>query len=234
MSDDLVKAEVQAVRALKQGVGRYAEQIREASAQARREVAAADRKAREALERRRSEVRKREQDLRQVQAALRQCREDCGGLRRQGEAAAQRLAEAREALDHARKAAQLTSTAQADLLKTLQNIEASVGEHSSVASSALASLDGKLASLPHFDLGSTVHGLLAGTAVSVQVLAATANFDRLVGDAAQAVNVNLPGRDHSVTEMVKHRREQEADYVVMKDAEDKARMNSGEGWETTA
>lgn len=233
MSDDLVKAEVQAVRALKQGVGRYAEQIRGASAQARREIAAADRKTQEALERRRSEVRKREQELRQLQAALRQCREDCGGLRRQAETAAQRLAEAGQALDRARKAAQLTATAQTDLLKTLQNIEATVGEHSSVASSALASLDSQLASLPHFDLGSAVHDLLAGTAVSVETVAAVASFGRLAGDAAHAVNVNFPIRDHSVAEMVEHRKDQEADYVIKKDTEDQDRMNSGEG-ETTA
>jgi len=234
VSDDLVKAEVRAARALKQGVGRYAEQIRGAAAQARREIAAADRKAQEALERRRSEVRKREQELRQAQAALRQCRQDCGGLRRQAEAAAQRLADASQALGRARKAAQLTATAQSDLLKTLQNIEAAVGEHSSVASSALASLDSKLASLPHFDLGSAAHDLLAGTAVTVEVLAAVSSFGRLAGDAAQAVNVNFPIRDHSVAEMAEHQRDQEADYVIKKDAEDQERMNSGERRETTA
>src|SRR6201987_5208912 len=124
MSGDLVKAEVQAVRALRHGVAHYAEQIREASAQARREIAAADRKAQEAVERRLSEVHKREQEFRQAQAAFRQCREDCGGLQRQAEAAAQRLADARRFLDRARKAAQLTAAVQSDLLKALQNIEA--------------------------------------------------------------------------------------------------------------
>ncbi len=149
MSDDLVRAEVNAVRALKLGVERYAEQIRDALRNARREVAAADRKAQEEVERRRSEVQKREHELRQVETALRrQCQENCGRLQQQVAAAAQRLAEAKQPLDRARKAAQLTATAQSELLQALQAIETTVGEHSSVASSALASLDAKLAELP--------------------------------------------------------------------------------------
>ena len=232
MSDDLVKAEVNAVRALKHGVERYAEQIRDAAGHARREIAAADRRAQDAVERRRSDGQKREQELRQAAAALRQCRENCGGLQQQVEAAAQRLAAAKQLLDRARKAAQLTAAAQSDLLKVLQNTEATVGEHSSVASSALASLDAKLAELPHFGVGHAIHNVAVGTAVGVEIFGATMSLGRVAGNALQAANVNFPIRDESITEMVEHRKDQERDYVIEQDFESKKRMSSGEGRES--
>lgn len=234
MSDDLVRAEVNAVRALKHGVERYAEQIRDALGHARREVAAADCKVQGAVEHRRSVAQKREQDLRLAEAALRQCQDNCGGLHQQVAAAAQRLAEAKQLLDRARKAAQLTATAQSELLKVLQATEATVGEHSSVAASALASLDAKLAQLPKFGVGHAIHNLAVGTAVGAEILGATVNLGRMTGDALQAANVNVPLRDHSITEMVEHRREQERDYVNEQDFESKKRMSSGEEWEKKA
>lgn len=234
MTDDLVRAEVKALHALKHGVERYAEQIRDALANARRELAAADRKAQEAVERRRSEAQKHEHELRQAEVALRHCQENCGGLQQQVAAAAQRLAEAKQLLDRARKAAQMTATAQSDLLKVLQTTEATVGEHSSVASSALASLDAKLAELPKFGVGNAIHNLAVGTAVSVEILGATMNLGRVAGNALQAANVNIPLRDHSITEMVEHRQDQERDFVINQDFESKKRMNSGEGRETEA
>jgi hypothetical protein len=230
MSDDLVRAEVNAVRALKSGVGRYAEQIRDALGHTRREIAAADRKAQEAVERRRSEAQKREQELRQAEAALRQCQENCGGLRQQVTAAAQRLAESKLLLDRARKAAQLTATAQSDLLTVLQNTEATVGEHSSVASSALAGLDAKLAELPKFGVGHAIHNAAVGTVVGIEIFDATMNLGRMTGDALHAANVNMPLRDNSITDMVEHRQDQERDYVAQ-DFESKKRMSSGEGQE---
>ena len=233
MSDDLVKAEVNAVRALNLGIGRYAEQIRDAAGHARREIAAADRKVQEAVERRRSEVQKREQDLRQAEAALRQCRENCGGLQQQVTAATQRLAEAKQLLERARKAAELTATAQSDLLKVLQNTEATVGEHSSVASSALASLEAKLAELPHFGVGHAIHNLAVGTAVGVEISGATISVGRVAGNALHAANVNFPLHDESITEMVEHRNDQERNYVIEQDFESKKRMSSGEGREST-
>lgn len=232
MTDDLVRAEVNAVRALKHGVGRYAEQIRDELGHARREMAAADRKAQEAVERRRSEAQKREQELRQAEAALRQCQENCGGMQQQVASAAQRLAEAKQLLDRARKGAQLTATAQSELLKVLQTTEATVGQHSSVASSALASLDAKLAELLKLGVGHAIHSLVVGAAVTVEIVGATINLGRTAGNALQAANLNIPLRDHSVTEMVEHRQEQERDYVIEQDFESKKRMSSGEGQET--
>jgi len=232
MSDDAVRAEVNAVRALRQGVDRYAEQIRDALGHARREVAAADRIAQEAVERRRSEAQRREQEFRRADAALRQCQENCAGAQRQAASAAERLAEAKHHLERARKAAQLTASAQSDLLRVLQTIEASVGEHSSVASSALANLDAKLAALPKFGLSHAIHNAAVGTAVGVEMFGATMNLGRITGDTLQAANLNTPLRDHSITEMVEHREEQERDYVVEQDFESKRRMSSEEGRET--
>lgn len=233
MSDDLVKAEVHAVRALKHGIGRYAQQVRDAAARARREIAATDRKAQETVERRRSEMRKREQDLRRAEATLRQCRENCGGLQQQVQAASQRLADAQQLLDRATKAAHLTATAQSDLLKTLNNIEATIGEHSSVASSALASLDGKLAALQDFGVGQAMRSLAAGTVAAVEIFGASMNLGRVAGDALQAANVNFPIRDKTISEAVEHQREQEVDYVIKNDPDAEKRMNSGDGREST-
>lgn len=234
MSDDLVRAEVHAVRDLRQGVSRYAEHIRDAAAQARREVAAADRKAQEAVERRRSQLQCREQEFRVAQAALAQCRENCGGLEQEVNVAGQRHAEAAGLLDRARKAAQLTAAAQSDLLKVLQTVEGKVGEQSSVASSALARLDAKLAELPHFDLGHAVHNGLGGIVVGVEIMGATMNLGRVTGNALAAFDVNTPVRDHSISEMVEHQDESAAQYVVNLQHEAEKRSNSGEGKETIA
>lgn len=233
MSDDLVKAEVSAVRALKHGIGRYAEQVRDAATEARRDIAAADSRAQEAVERRRSEVQKREQDLRQAETALRHCQENCGGLQQQVQAASRRLAEAKQLLERARKAAQVTATAQSDLLRVLQTIEATVGDHSSVASSALASLDSKLAELPHFGVGSAIHSLAVGTAVGVEIFGATMSLGRVAGNALQVANVNFPIHDESISEMVEHRKDQERAYVIEQEFEAKKRMSSDEGREST-
>ncbi len=232
MSDDLVRTEVNAVRALNHGIGRYAEQIRDAAGHARLEIAVVDRKVQEAVEHRRSELQKREQYLRQVVAALRQCRENCGELQQQVKAAELRLVEAKQLLERARKAAQLTTTAQSDLLKVLQNTEAAVGEHSSVASSALASLDAKLAELPHFGVGQALHNLAVSTAVTVEVIGATISVGRVVGNALHTANVNLPLQDESITEMVEHRDDQERSYVIEQDFESRKRTSSGEGRES--
>ena len=232
VSADLVKAEVHAVRALKHGIERYAEQVRDAAAHARREIAEADRKTQDAVERRRSEMRKREQDLRQVEATLRQCHENCGELQQQVRQASQRLAQAKQMVDRATKAAQLTATAQSDLLKTLNNIEATIGENSSVASSALASLDAKLAALPHLGVGQATRSFAAGIVGAVEIVGASMNVGRVAGNALQAANVNFPIRDTTISEAVEHQREQEVDYVIKKDLEAKKRMNSGDGPES--
>ena len=253
MSDDLVRAEAHAVRALRHAVERYAENIRETAARARREVAAADRNAQETVERCRSELRRREEELKRAQAALTQClrnpRPDCSGLRQQTDAAGQQHAEARQRLDRARQAAQITSGAQSDLIKALQAVEATVGEHSSLAASALASLDAKLAELPRLDacpaLSSArpaanpapkspdwLRNKAAEIAVTVKVVGLTTNFGPVVGDAGAAINVNLPARDHSIAEMAERQTQQEIDYVGEQAVDGAERARSDHGTET--
>jgi hypothetical protein len=253
VSDDLVRAEAHAARALRHGVERYAEHIRGTAAHARREVAAADRNAQEAVERCRSELRHREEELKRAQAALTQClrspRSDCSRLRQQADAAAQRHTEARQRLERARQAAQITSGAQSDLIKALQAVGATVGEHSSVASSALASLDAKLAGLPRLDADNALssarlavnaapkssgwlHQIAAEAVVTAEVLGASLNLGPVAGDAGAAVNVNLPARDHSITEMAERQTQQEIDYAGERAAEEAERARSDHGSDT--
>ena len=193
MSADAVKNEVSAVRDLRGAVRRYAEHIRDADADSRREVAAADHEAREAVERRRSQLHRAEQELRQARSALAQCQENCGGLQRAVADAQERQAQAKRQFDNARRAAQLTSSAQSDLLKVLQTIDAVVGEHSSVASSALATLEIRLCQLPHFDLGAAVHNALLGTGVAAEIAVSAMGISKLAGNVSQGA---LPTADH--------------------------------------
>lgn len=217
MSDDLVRAEVRAVRALKHGIGRYSEQIRDACDRARRETAAAALKAQEAVDQRRSEAKKREQELRGAEAALRACSENCGGLQQQVHAAARRLAEAELRLGLARKAAHLTATAQSDLLGVLQTVSATVSENTSVASSALTYLDRKLEEYPNVGLAHTVHKAAAGLVVTVEFLDAMTNFGRVTGNALRAIDIASPVGDDSLVEMVQNDQEQERNYVIEQD-----------------
>ena len=220
MTDDLVKTEVHAVRALRHAVARYAEQLREVIAHARREAAAADTRAQEALSGRRSELRRREAELKVALAALARCRENCGGLRQQVSAAERRCAQARQLLEHARRAAGLTAGARSDLVKAMATIEAVVGEHSSISSAALASLDAKLAALPHGSLGQAARNFAAGTIIGVKVATAAMDASRIGADAAAAFNVNLPPRDTGIAQLVEHQQEQQVDYVIDKPDED--------------
>ncbi len=116
----------------------------------------------------------------------------------------------------------------------LQTVESAVGEQSSVASSALASLDAKLASLPHVDVGHAVHNLAVGTAVGVEIFGASMNLGRVAANAATVFGVELPVRDQSVSEMVEHQNEQAADYVIHKSQEVEKHLDSGDGTETIA
>jgi hypothetical protein len=234
MSDDQHNKEVHAVRALKKAVGRYAEHLREAISQARREIGAASSKAQEAVEDRRRELQRCEQGLLAAQRALAGCHENCGGLQQQQHVAAQRHAEAKLALERARKASQILTSAQSDMLKVLQTVEAKVGEHSSIASSALADLDAKLVSLSAFDLGRTVQNILGGVLAATETSTSAIDLGRVGGNALAAANIITPVRDHSISEMVEHRDEAAQHYVIHQDFETRKRMNSDEGRESTA
>jgi hypothetical protein len=103
-----------------------------------------------------------------------------------------------------------------------------------VASSALASLDARLAELPKFGVGHTIHNLAVGAAVSAEIINATMNLGRMTGDTLQAAGVEVPLRDQSIAEMVEHRQEQDQGYVVEQAAGLRKKMSSGEGQEAKA
>lgn len=232
MSDDLVKAEAQAVRQLRHAVSRYAEQLREVLAQSRREVAMAERNAQDAVAQRVADVRRAEQELQAAQAALAGCQENCGGLARAVNAAQQLVARAKLQLEHARQAAQLLAVAQSDLLKVLQHVEASIGEHSSVASSALASLDAKLSQLPHFDLGAAVHGLVLGAGVAAGLATSTMDLSKLAGNVSQGA---IPTDDQitSISQMNDTQTEQGQQQWREVETENVKRRDSGDGQDVT-
>jgi hypothetical protein len=87
---------------------------------------------------------------------------------------------------------------------------------------------------PHFDLEHKLRDLGAAIMVTTEVLAATMDLGRVAGDALQTVNVEIPIRDNSIAQLVGHRKEQEVNYVIDKESEDRKRMNSGEGRETVS
>lgn len=182
MSDDVVKAEVNAVLTLKHGVEHYSERVRNGLANARRELDAADRKAQDVVERRRSDVRRCEDQLRGAEAALRQCQENCRGLQQAVARAAQALAEAQQRLDRARKGAQLIAEARSGFAKAGQTAESTVGQHHSVASAALSNLEGKLRQL------SGVYPMIAKAVADVFLTKAAAEM--LTRGAGAAVGLH--------------------------------------------
>lgn len=197
MADDVVRAEVNAVLALKHGVESYSERVRGGLAQARSDLDAADRKAQEAVERRRSEVRRCEQELHRAEATLRQCQENCGGLQQAVAKAAQSLAAAKQRLDRARKGAQLIAEARSGLAKTGQNIESVVGQHSSVASAALGNLEGKLRQL------SGVYPMIAKAVAGVFLTKAAGEVvTRVAGGALGVGEIPDPGVGALAEDMV--------------------------------
>jgi predicted RNase H-like nuclease (RuvC/YqgF family) len=211
VSDDLIKNERNAVMTLRTGVTRYAEHLREAMAHARKDLTAQHRRAEGAVEQRRNALQRAERELKQARAALAQCREDCGGLERQLAAASQCAAQSKQEFDKARRAAQILAQAQRELTSTMQGIESKVGEHSSVASSALADLEARLA-----ELGGGNHLLQKGAAVAIGVatFAELINPVKDIGNALNAVGIQNPVSDPSYTDMVERHDEQALDYVV--------------------
>jgi hypothetical protein len=237
VSDDLVRAEAHAVRSLRHAVGRYAEQMRETTAQARRDLADANRKAQRAVEHLRSELHHREHEVKAAQAALAQCLRspgaDCSGLRDQLEAVAHRRAAEQRLLDRASHAAQIVTSAQSDLIKAMQAVDATVGEHSSTATSALAFLDAKLAELPRLDVGHALRSLAVGAVVGTKIAIAATDIGTALGDAGVPFNINLPARDPSITVMAEHETQQNLLYVSEHAAEEAKHGDSGRDAEPT-
>jgi hypothetical protein len=219
MPDEAVKAEVKAVRDLRDAVTRYAEQMRDAMAEARRSAAALVKRTEANLQQRKSRLDRAMRDLQQAQAALAACRDpkQSAALQRAVTAAKAHADEARQFFAYAQKAATIASTAQSDLLKSTQAIEAVVGEHSSVSSSALASLEGKVTEIDlHEPAGKRISRAITVIGVAAEISMATANFARTVGDASQG---HLPTADHpaSISEMRPEQARQEQEEFAGSD-----------------
>jgi len=172
---EAVKAEVKAVRDLRNAVIRYAERMRDAMAGARRDAAALLKRAEENLQQRKARMDRAMRELQQARAALAACRDPRRAAAQQCAVAEAKAHadETRQACVRAQQAVRIAAAAQSDLLKTMQSLEAVVGEHSSVSSSALASLEGKLAEI---DVGGSVgHGIVHG----LKAAAVTADLLRM-------------------------------------------------------
>lgn len=214
---DTVRNEAKSVRKLKAGVEQYAGQLRAAMHDARHEMAAARRHAADVVQERRSTLRRAEQQLARAQAELACCQENCGGLQRQAQVAAEWVSETKQQLARARKAEQLVADAESALLRSLQRADGVVGEQGSVASAALASLDGKLSTLGSLGAGHALHNCAKHAVLTAEIIGATTGLGRAAGDALQAANVQNVFADDSLTEMVDNDQQNAAEYVLTRD-----------------
>lgn len=201
MTADDIKNEASAVKTLGQAIARYAEQVRDAGSDARRDMAAIERSARDEVERRRAQLKQRELRVDSARAALRSGNDESGRLRAALRAAEQARAEAAKSLGSARKASTLLASAQSDLAKALQQSERVVGEHSSVASSALASLEARLSEITGPGHAGFLRGVAIGVSVAFKAATAAPDLAPVAGDFAAALGHENPFQHTSVAEL---------------------------------
>lgn len=209
MSDDLVKNDVQATRELRKAVERYAEVIRGAASRAKREMAEAERRASEELAARQKRLARAEAELRATLAALAGCRENCGGLQRAVAQAEQRVAETRNLVQLAQRAARTCCDAHGELARALGPVEEKVADTGSLASSALATLEGRIASLDHG------HHYVRDAVVTAGLLGSvftTNGHD--IGNALSAAGVSNPLGDPSLSSLQERQEESGKDGVA--------------------
>jgi hypothetical protein len=146
---DAVKAEISALRLLRDAVTRYAGQMRDAMDAARRDAATLVKRAEEAQRRRRIALDRALRDLQQAQATLATCPDprQAAVLRKSVSAAKAYADEAQRMHAYASKAVHTATEAQSNLLKTMQAVAVAVAEDASVAAKALAEIAGKLAEI---------------------------------------------------------------------------------------
>jgi hypothetical protein len=168
MTDHTVKAEISALRLLRDAVTRYAGQIRDAMDAARRDAAALVKRAEEAQQRRRSALDQALSGLRRAQAALAACRDprQAAALRNSVIAAKAYADETRQMHAYASKAVRIATEAQSNLLKTMQAVEAAVGENTSVATKALTEITEKLVEIDPGSFRGTVMPYIKGVLVA--------------------------------------------------------------------
>jgi chromosome segregation ATPase len=215
---DVVKAEVRAVRQLKQSITSGTEQLREAVRKARREMAATKTRTQDAVDQRRSHVARAQKELQRAREELTRAPEQARDGRHQAVIAAQqRLSQAQQQLDQARRADKLTASASSDLLAVLQVVDAAVAEQSSAASSILASLDGKLTELTGGGFGAFLGRVGTTVAVVAEVATATVDVAKLAGNVSQG---RIPTADQvtSTSQLAELRTEQA--HQLYQDAQD--------------
>jgi len=214
--DNAVKAEVKAVRDLRHAVARYAEQMRDAMAAARHDAAALVKRTETNLRQRKSRLDRAMRELQQAQADLAACRDpkDATTLRRAVTVANAHADEMGQLYANARKAAGIAATTESNLLKTVQVLEAAVGEHSSVSASALATLERRLAEIDtRGSLGTRINRAMAAGGIAVEIPMLAASLGHTIGDASQG---NLPTADRftSISEMRNDQtRQQQENYA---------------------
>lgn len=232
MSDDTVRNESKALRELKGGVLRFAEQMREAIAGARRELVDADRRAQALVDQRRAAVQRAQGEVQRAHAASSDRSRDPAATQQQIKVAREWHAEATRQLEQARRAAQTVASAQADLARALQRTEAAIGENASIAASAIATLDAKLAQLPNTGTAAGLRHAVHGLIVTGEIVGATAGLARLAGNTLQAADISTPVADHNLVQMVEHDHDQAVDYVIEQTA--KRPESTGGSQETIA
>lgn len=183
---DVVKAEVRAVRDLKRGVARYADQVRDVVADARREAKEAERTAREAVDAGRSRLKKCEAAVGRARDDLARCPEE---RRREYQSAVRSAEDRAEAasreVDQARKAERAVVAATSDLAKVLSMAEAAVGDQSSAATSALAVLDRKLSEISSGGFATFARDAIVTLGVVAEVATTVVDGATLVGNVSQ-------------------------------------------------
>ncbi len=201
MSTGHVKNETTAVKILRHAIARYAEQVRDATARSRHEVAAVERSARDEVESRRAQLRRREAAVESARAALRSGDSKDDRLRAAVDLAERARADAAASLDRAKRAATLVASTQADLARAVHHADQVVGQHSSVASSALASLESRLTEITAPAHAGFTQGLAVGAAVLLKAATSTPDLGPVAGDFAAALGHENRWQHSSITEL---------------------------------
>lgn len=215
MTDDHVRAELRAIRALRDGVGCYAEQVRDALGSARRSVSRAETDVRNEVEGRRREHDGAVYDLEAARAALRSAPPDAqAACARAVAAAEERLARCQRRLDRGLAAERLISEASADVGRALQSADSVVSQQGSAATSILATLDGRLASAH----STRIAGIVTGLAVAAGTMTDISGVAQAVGNVSQGSIPTTQTPPTSLAQYIERRtqaqQEQYADNAV--------------------
>jgi hypothetical protein len=195
MTEPNVQAQAAALRALSTAITRYAEQLREAIRNAHRDADTLVKRTEDAVSERKSEWDRAERQAKRAEDAATACRDprQAAGLR--AEAAARRgFADKRlQFYGHAQQAAKAAAEARTRLFKVMSALDASVGADSSVATTVLGKISGKLDEIGMPDRGTRIMRGVRDIAVTAAVVA-----DGVIGasHAAQALQTIRTGGEY--------------------------------------